>query len=75
MSGKSILAFQGFGLEELNAPDRASSVSHAYRGKEGLAMENTSFDLIVIGGGPGGYVAAIRAAQLGIATARQRKAI
>ena len=24
----------------------------------------TSFDLIVIGGGPGGYVAAIRAAQL-----------
>jgi len=30
---------------------------------------NTSFDLIVIGGGPGGYVAAIRAAQLGIATA------
>ena len=26
---------------------------------------DTSFDLIVIGGGPGGYVAAIRAAQLG----------
>ena len=26
--------------------------------------ENNSFDLIVIGGGPGGYVAAIRAAQL-----------
>ena len=24
------------------------------------------YDLIVIGGGPGGYVAAIRAAQLGI---------
>jgi dihydrolipoamide dehydrogenase len=29
----------------------------------------TSFDLIVIGGGPGGYVAAIRAAQLGLKTA------
>lgn len=28
-----------------------------------------SFDLIVIGGGPGGYVAAIRAAQLGLKTA------
>jgi dihydrolipoamide dehydrogenase len=28
-----------------------------------------SFDLIVIGGGPGGYVAAIRAAQLGMKTA------
>jgi len=29
----------------------------------------TSFDLIVVGGGPGGYVAAIRAAQLGMKTA------
>src|SRR5438046_8499686 len=28
-----------------------------------------SFDVIVIGAGPGGYVAAIRAAQLGFATA------
>ncbi|RMD61101.1 MAG: dihydrolipoyl dehydrogenase [Alphaproteobacteria bacterium] len=28
-------------------------------------MADNSFDLIVIGGGPGGYVAAIRAAQLG----------
>jgi dihydrolipoamide dehydrogenase len=31
--------------------------------------DNTQFDLIVIGGGPGGYVAAIRAAQLGLKTA------
>jgi len=29
----------------------------------------TSFDVVVIGGGPGGYVAAIRAAQLGLSTA------
>ena len=28
-----------------------------------------SFDLIVIGGGPGGYVCAIRASQLGLKTA------
>src|ERR1700691_2317642 len=28
-----------------------------------------SYDLVVIGGGPGGYVAAIRAAQLGMKTA------
>ena len=33
-----------------------------------MADENT-FDVIVIGGGPGGYVAAIRAAQLGLKTA------
>src|SRR5215467_2470519 len=32
-------------------------------------MADTSFDLIVVGGGPGGYVAAIRAAQLGMKTA------
>jgi len=32
-------------------------------------MAETTFDLIVIGAGPGGYVAAIRAAQLGMKTA------
>ncbi|HEY8518271.1 MAG TPA: dihydrolipoyl dehydrogenase [Candidatus Binatia bacterium] len=32
-------------------------------------MPDASFDVLVIGGGPGGYVAAIRASQLGFATA------
>ncbi|MCK5373968.1 MAG: dihydrolipoyl dehydrogenase [Alphaproteobacteria bacterium] len=32
-------------------------------------MSNKNFDVVVIGGGPGGYVAAIRAAQLGMNTA------
>src|SRR5689334_7197275 len=32
-------------------------------------MAETEFDLVVVGGGPGGYVAAIRAAQLGMKTA------
>ncbi len=32
-------------------------------------MTDTKYDLIVIGAGPGGYVAAIRAAQLGLKTA------
>src|SRR5208282_1003552 len=32
-------------------------------------MAEQGFDLIVVGGGPGGYVAAIRAAQLGMKTA------
>ncbi|WP_454724515.1 MULTISPECIES: dihydrolipoyl dehydrogenase [Cupriavidus] len=37
-------------------------------------MDNASFDMIVVGGGPGGYVAAIRAAQLGMKTALVEKA-
>src|SRR5258707_15196522 len=32
-------------------------------------MANESFDLVIIGARPGGYVAAIRAAQLGLKTA------
>ena len=32
-------------------------------------MSSSHFDLIVIGAGPGGYVSAIRAAQLGLRTA------
>ncbi len=32
-------------------------------------MSDKQYDLVVIGGGPGGYVAAIRAAQLGLTTA------
>jgi dihydrolipoamide dehydrogenase len=37
-------------------------------------MADTSFDVIIIGSGPGGYVAAIRAAQLGLKTAVVEKA-
>jgi dihydrolipoamide dehydrogenase len=37
-------------------------------------MADTSFDIIIIGSGPGGYVAAIRAAQLGFKTAIVEKA-
>src|SRR5262245_55026724 len=36
-------------------------------------MADTSYDLIVIGSGPGGYVCAIRAAQLGLKTALVEK--
>ena len=34
-----------------------------------IRMSETSFDVIIIGAGPGGYVTAIRAAQLGLKTA------
>jgi len=37
-------------------------------------MTDTNFDVIIIGGGPGGYVTAIRAAQLGLKTAVVEKA-
>jgi dihydrolipoamide dehydrogenase len=37
-------------------------------------MMHKQYDLVVVGGGPGGYVAAIRAAQLGMKTALVEKA-
>ncbi|KAG5731584.1 hypothetical protein E4T56_gene3783 [Termitomyces sp. T112] len=37
--------------------------------KRGLATAAEPYDVVVIGGGPGGYVAAIKAAQLGLRTA------
>ena len=37
-------------------------------------MADSSFDVIIIGAGPGGYVTAIRAAQLGLKTAVVEKA-
>jgi len=33
------------------------------------------FDVVIIGSGPGGYVAAIRAGQLGLKTARSSRKI
>ena len=35
----------------------------------GLASGSEPYDVVVIGGGPGGYVAAIKAGQLGLRTA------
>ena len=35
-------------------------------------MADTEFDVIVVGSGPGGYIAAIRARQLGLRAARRR---
>ena len=38
-----------------------------------MAEQNGQFDVTIIGGGPGGYVAAIRAAQLGLKVALVEK--
>lgn len=38
-------------------------------GARGLATGSDPYDVVVIGGGPGGYVSAIKAAQLGLRTA------
>src|ERR1700744_1087105 len=46
-----------------------STATPSGRWQKETPMAETSFDLIVLGGGPGGYVAAIRAAQLGMKAA------
>ena len=46
----------------------SSQFSHRYRKESTLSAEH-HFDLIVVGSGPGGYVGAIRAAQLGMRVA------
>ena len=37
-------------------------------------MSESRYDVVIVGGGPGGYVAAIRAGQLGLKTAMVEKA-
>jgi len=41
----------------------------SWQSYRGLATPSEPYDVVVIGGGPGGYVAAIKAAQLGLKTA------
>ncbi|KZP26741.1 dihydrolipoyl dehydrogenase [Athelia psychrophila] len=41
----------------------------SWQSSRGLATPSGPYDAIIIGGGPGGYVAAIKAAQLGLKTA------
>src|ERR1051325_4607629 len=45
-----------------------AEISPAMTGRKRM-MADTSFDVLIIGSGPGGYIAAIRAAQLGFKTA------
>src|ERR1700741_5042150 len=52
-----------------SAPIRGATLSTAGRSIVSRPMPESKYDCIVIGSGPGGYVAAIRAAQLGLQTA------
>src|SRR4051794_7365757 len=47
---------------------RGSIPRAAWTGRGGCALSDREADLCVIGAGPGGYVAAIKAAQLGLKT-------
>ncbi len=40
-----------------------------------MRRHNSTYDLVVIGGGPGGYVGAIKAAQLGLKVFRMHFSI
>lgn len=51
------------------APDRAPSKAEAQSGSAVSGGGDERFDLVVIGGGPGGYSAAYRAADLGLRVA------
>ncbi|KAH7907447.1 hypothetical protein BJ138DRAFT_1174558 [Hygrophoropsis aurantiaca] len=48
---------------------QASLQVGAWQSHRGLATPSGPYDAVIIGGGPGGYVAAIKAAQLGLKTA------
>src|SRR5580704_13774226 len=53
----------------MSAPPNTSSPLAAIRSPASAIMEFVPYDLIVIGSGPGGYSAAIRAGQYGLKTA------
>merc|ERR1711953_941176 len=50
------------------APKRLALVTCRLAAAPRLFSAGTDYDLCVVGGGPGGYVAAIKAAQLGLKT-------
>jgi dihydrolipoamide dehydrogenase len=68
--GAAVPASEPQAAEPTPAPVQAAQPSSAPQPKPPAAEPATdTFDVVVIGGGPGGYVCAIRAAQLGLKTA------
>ncbi|CAI5722385.1 unnamed protein product [Peronospora destructor] len=56
-------------LRNLSSISRRSVATHSSVTTRVFLSTSSEYDLVVIGGGPGGYVAAIKAAQLGLKTA------
>lgn len=66
-AGESIESLSADGAGSVPAnPDSEASVDTEPQWR---SSNNADFEVVVVGGGPGGYVAAIRAAQLGMKTA------
>eukprot|EP01025_Chloroclados_australasicus_P014736 TRINITY_DN1696_c0_g1_i3.p1 TRINITY_DN1696_c0_g1~~TRINITY_DN1696_c0_g1_i3.p1 ORF type:complete len:498 (-),score=43.94 TRINITY_DN1696_c0_g1_i3:3886-5166(-) len=62
----SLIAFHSFARRQLFSHLRSSScIGNSYK----FYSSEAPLDVLVVGGGPGGYVAAIKAAQLGLNTA------
>lgn len=71
-SDESIEAIEGKALSDLggsyNKEDKTTATTRDEKNPQGMKLEEgpgNDYDLIVLGGGPGGYVAAIKAAQIG----------
>jgi len=64
-----MLSTQLIAKRTLAASPLATSSCLSRFSRRGYATEKAPYDVIVIGGGPGGYIAAIKAAQLGMKTA------
>ena len=52
-----------------SAPKHGTMCAVRYAARKAASVSDTEYDVVVLGAGPGGYVAAIRAAQLGLKTA------
>ncbi|EDR14636.1 dihydrolipoyl dehydrogenase [Laccaria bicolor S238N-H82] len=64
-----MLQVQRIAQKSLPRAGKRALRSGSWQSYRGLATASDPYDVVVIGGGPGGYVAAIKAAQLGLKTA------
>lgn len=68
MAMASLARRKAYLLSRTVGMDNVLRYSFSYSVRRGFASGSDDNDVVVIGGGPGGYVAAIKAAQLGLKT-------